>query len=62
LARQWWHRPLLPAREGRCWQISEFKARLVYRVTSRKARDTQRNPDSINKPKQNQGKLSLAAG
>lgn len=42
--------------------VSQFKARLVYRVTSRKARDTQRNTDSINKPKQNQGKLSLAAG
>jgi hypothetical protein len=31
---------------GRGRQISEFEASLVYRVSSRTARDTQRNPDS----------------
>jgi hypothetical protein len=29
---------------GRGRQISEFKASLVYKVSSRTARDTQRNP------------------
>jgi hypothetical protein len=36
-------------------QISEFEASLVYRVSSRTARDTQRNPVS-NKTKQNKTK------
>jgi hypothetical protein len=40
---------------GRGRQISEFKASLVYRVSSRTARTTQRNPVSKNK-KQNQRK------
>jgi hypothetical protein len=31
---------------GRGWWISEFKASLVYRVSSRTARATQRNPVS----------------
>jgi hypothetical protein len=34
---------------GRSRQISEFKASLVYRVSSRIARDTQRNPVWKNK-------------
>jgi hypothetical protein len=38
---------------GRGRQISEFKAGLVYRVSSRTARAIQRNPDSKNKTKQN---------
>jgi hypothetical protein len=33
--------------------ISEFEASLVYRVSSRTARATQRNPVSKNKTKQN---------
>jgi hypothetical protein len=37
---------------GRGRQISEFKASLVYRVSSRIARATQRNPDSKNKNKE----------
>jgi hypothetical protein len=37
--------------EGRGRQISEFKASLVYRVSSRKARATQRNPVSKNQKK-----------
>jgi hypothetical protein len=36
---------------GRGRQISEFKASLVYRVSSRTARATQRNP--VSKTKQN---------
>jgi hypothetical protein len=40
---------------GRGRQISEFKASLVYRVSSRTARATQRNPAS-NKTKQNKTK------
>ena len=36
----WWRTPLIPAL-GR--QISEFEARLVYRVTSRTSRAIQRN-------------------
>jgi hypothetical protein len=37
---------------GRGRQISEFEASLVYRVSSRTARATQRNPVSKNKNKQ----------
>jgi hypothetical protein len=44
-AGQWWHMPLIPAL-GR--QISEFEASLVYRMSSRTARATQRNPVSKN--------------
>jgi hypothetical protein len=52
VARQWWHTPLIPAlRRQRPWELSEFKASLVYRVSSRTARVTQRNPVSkINQP------------
>jgi hypothetical protein len=38
---------------GRDRWISEFEASLVYRVSSRTARATQRNPVSKNKTKQN---------
>jgi hypothetical protein len=38
---------------GRGRQISEFEASLVYRVSSRTARDTHRNPVSKNKTKRN---------
>jgi hypothetical protein len=37
---------------GRGRRISEFEASLVYRVSSRTARATQRNPVSKNKNKQ----------
>jgi hypothetical protein len=40
---------------GRGRQISEFEASLVYKVSSRTARATQRNPVSKNKTKQNKG-------
>jgi hypothetical protein len=36
---------------GRGRQISEFEASLVYRVSSRTAKATQRNPDSNKKTK-----------
>jgi hypothetical protein len=39
---------------GRGRQISEFKASLVYRVSSRTARATQRNPVSENQKPKNQ--------
>jgi hypothetical protein len=38
---------------GRGRQISEFKASLVYRVSSRTARAVQRNPVSKNKKQKN---------
>jgi hypothetical protein len=43
---------------GKGRRISEFKASLVYKVTSRTARATQRNPVSKNrkKKKRNEGK------
>jgi hypothetical protein len=41
---------------GRGRQISEFEANLVYRVSSRTARDTQRNPVSKNKKKKKKEK------
>jgi hypothetical protein len=47
IARQWQFMPLIPA----CWRqrhtdLCKFKASLVYRASSRTARDTQRNPVS----------------
>jgi hypothetical protein len=42
--------PLIPALGRQRQAISEFKASLVYRVSSRTARATQRNPVS-KKPK-----------
>jgi hypothetical protein len=47
---------------GRGRQISEFEARLVYRVSSGTARATQRNPVSKNqKNKTKQNKTSWTA-
>jgi hypothetical protein len=45
----WWCTPLIPALGSR--QISEFEASLVYRVSSRTARATRRNPVSKNQKK-----------
>jgi hypothetical protein len=41
---------------SRGWWISEFKASLVYKVSSRTARATQRNPVLKNKKKQTKTK------
>jgi hypothetical protein len=41
---------------GRGRWISEFKVSLIYRVSSRTARDTQRNPVSKNKQTNKQTK------
>jgi hypothetical protein len=41
---------------GRGRWISEFEASLVYKVSSRTARTTQRNPVSKKKPKPKQNK------
>ena len=38
--------PVIPALGGRGRRISEFKASLIYKVSSRTARVTQRNPVS----------------
>jgi hypothetical protein len=50
--------PLIPALRRKSRWISEFEASLVYKVSSRTARATQRNPVSKNqkkrKPKPNQ--------
>ena len=44
--RWWWHMPLIPHLRGRGRQILKFEASLVYKVSSRTAMDTQRNPVS----------------
>ena len=54
-ARQWWPTSLTSASGGRDrWtlDLAEFKASLVYRVRSRTARNTQRNPFMKNKQKE----------
>jgi hypothetical protein len=44
---------------GRGRQISEFEASLIYRVSSRTARTSQRKPISKNKNKTKQKKKTL---
>ena len=51
-AEQWWHTPLIPVLGRQRQWISEFKASLVYKVSSKTVRATQRNPVSKNKTKQ----------
>jgi hypothetical protein len=46
---------------GRGRWISEFEASLVYRVSSRTARATQRNPVSKNKTKQNKDYILISS-
>jgi hypothetical protein len=48
--------PSIPALGRQRQVISEFEASLVYRVSSRTARATQRNPVSKNKQKNNNKK------
>jgi hypothetical protein len=50
----WWRTPLIPAL-GRQRQ-PEFEASLVYKVSSRTARATQRNPVSKNKKQKTKNK------
>jgi hypothetical protein len=57
---RWWRTPLIPAlgrqRQALSLRISEIEGSLVYKVSSRTARATQRNPVSKNKIKQNKNK------
>ena len=52
----WWNTYLVPALGGRGRQISEFEDNLVYKVSSRTVRATQRNPVSKNKQTKNKTK------
>jgi hypothetical protein len=54
LNRAWWRTPLIPGR-----RISVFEDSLVYRVSSRTARATQRNPVSKKKKKRKEKKRNL---
>jgi hypothetical protein len=56
LSLTWWHTPLIPALRRLRRQISEFKASLIYKVSSRTARDVKRNPVLKNQKKQNKTK------
>jgi hypothetical protein len=49
--------PIISALEKQRWQISEFKASLVYRVSSRTARATQRN--SVSKKQKQKQKIII---
>jgi hypothetical protein len=51
LAGWWWHTPVIPALGRQRKADSEFKASLVYKVSSRTGRATQRHPVSKNKTK-----------
>ena len=63
LCQVWWGKPLIPALGGgRGRWISEFKASLVYKVSSRTAMATQRNPVSKNKNKTRVASCILLTG
>ena len=51
LARQWWCTPVIPAlRRQRQGDLCQFKASLVYRVSSRMARAVTQRNQKINSP------------
>jgi hypothetical protein len=52
----WWPTALIPAPGRQRQAVSEFEASLVYSVSSRTARATQRNPVSKNQNKTKQKK------
>ena len=54
----WWRTRLVPALGG-VRQISEFEASLVYRVSSRTARATQRNPVWKNQKQTNKKRFEI---
>jgi hypothetical protein len=56
IAGQWWDLPLIPAERQRQVDLFEFDINLVYRVSSRTARDAQRNPVLENTMKQDKTK------
>jgi hypothetical protein len=51
----WWHTPLIQHLGGRGRWISEFEASLVYKMSSRIARDIQKNPVLKNQKKKKCG-------
>ena len=58
MAGWWWHRPLISARRRqRQADLCELEVSLVYRVSSRTARATQRNP--VSKKERQQMQLPL---
>jgi hypothetical protein len=58
-SRAWWHTPLIPALGRQRQRQANFwvRGQLVYRVSSRTARATQRNPASKNQKQQQQKSL-----
>jgi hypothetical protein len=57
---EWWCTPLIPALGGRGRWISEFKASLVYKVSSRTARATEK--PRLEKPKKKKKKKKEKEG
>jgi hypothetical protein len=55
-SQAWWCTPLILALGRQRRRLSEFESSLVYRVSSRTARATQRNPVSKNKKTKNKTK------